>query len=308
MAGTFETLIVHTETALTGFYTAASGGMSHYVMPLAWIIFGISMLVWSFYVTTGRITFDVSNAMLSCVFIVLVLFLASGGYNRLIAGPLYRLPDSLATALGSTAAPHSVLDVLFDKLLNMLSGIVKAISDQAKDWNIGAALVLLWVLVVVAVTSALLLTGATFVYLYAKIGISLVLAVGPFFIVMLAWNATRTSFYPWLNTVLSLAFLYVMTHLFINLFIGIVNLYMDALMRAIGGSDPGTIAGAIAGAGPAHLNVMVIAMQVAAITLPMFFVLLQLPAVSQSITAASAGAFGQGAMGIAQAARSFGAK
>lgn len=297
------------DTILAGFYTTASQGMTGYVMPIAWMTFGIGILVWAYFVMSGQREANVTQGTLSSVFIIIVLAMAGGRYTQMVADPLFALPNQLTAAMsGPGVTPEATLDALSDKLLDLLSGIAMAMTDSAKNLNFGAALVLFFTLIVVGVVSALLLTGAIFIYLYGKIGLSLVLAVGPFFIIWLAWAPTRGIFWPWLNTALYLVFTYVLGVMFINLFIKIVDKYIVALMAAMGATDTGMIAGVLNGASGQLFNALGMAMQLTMIALPMFFLLLQIPTIAQSISSGSGGAFGNGMSSLYNTVRGGGGK
>jgi len=320
MAGTFTTIVNKVDLVLNGFYGTAAAGMMGYIMPIAWVTFGLSMLIWSYLVIAGRISSPVEEALPKFIFIIVVLYLASGGYRTLIADPLYNMPGQIVAALmGSSVQPETILDSLFDKLLDMLTGIADAVVKLVSQFAFGGAIILSLVLGLMCITSVLLLCGAAAVFLYSKLALSLVLAIGPFFVVWLAWQPTRGNFYPWLNTVLYLVFLFVLTSLFILLFVNIVNSFMQTLMDAIAANasvpsasiDTSSISAVVRGlvssasAAPS-VNVFTAALQLAAVSLPFFFVLLWLPQTAQSVTAGAAGAFGNGMTHLVSTVRSLG--
>lgn len=293
--GVVTDFAANVDTILSGFYTTASQGLTGFVMPLAWVTFGIGILVWAYFVMSGQREANVTQGTLSAVFIVIVLAMAGGRYTQMVADPIFNLPNQLTAAMsGPGVTPEATLDALSDKLLDLVSGIASAMTDAFKNLNIGAGVVLFFTLIVIFVVSILLMTGAIFIYLYGKIGLSLVLAVGPFFIIWLAWAPTRGIFWPWLNTALYLVFTYVLGVMFINLFIKIVDKYIVALMKAMGATDVGMIAGVLNGASGQLFNALGMAAQLTLIALPMFFLLLQIPTIAQSMSSGSGGAFGNG--------------
>ena len=80
-----------------------------------------------------------------------------------------------------------------------------------------------------------LLAAALFSVIFSKLGLSMVLAVGPFFVLALVLPQTRNYFYSWLNTALYFVFYHVFTALFIFMFIGILNSYVGKLNSTLGG-------------------------------------------------------------------------
>jgi type IV secretion system protein VirB6 len=147
------------------------------------------------------------------------------------------------------------------------------------------------------VATYLLLAVAMFSIIFSKLGLSMVLAVGPFFLLALILPQTRNYFYSWLNTALYFVFYHVFTALFIFMFIGIVNSYVGKLNMTLGGVSGGGVLSMVArlvGAKGDGLNVAALTIPILLISLAMFFMFLQIPVMCASLTSGSGGSFGAG--------------
>lgn len=287
------------ETALGNFYQTASAGVSGYVIPIAWILLGICMLIYFWMMVDGKISQPSTEWMQKLVAFMFVLhMMGNSGYMAWVAQPLFNLPSELTTAMasGATSAPD-LLGQVNDKAVDLISAMFAAGTTLVKDLAIGPAISLFLMGVLVIVAIYLLLSVALFAIIFSKLGLSMVLAVGPFFVLALVLPQTRNYFFSWLNTALYFVFYHVFSALFIFMFIGIINSYMSKLNNTLGASGSGSVMNMVAnliGVGGTGLNVAAIMIPILLISLCMFFMFLQIPTMAASITGGSGGSFGSG--------------
>jgi type IV secretion system protein VirB6 len=221
------------------------------------------------------------------------------GYLSWVARPLFDLPSALTTAMSNSAtnAPD-LLGQVNEKVVDLVSAMFTAGSNLVKELAIGPAIALFLMGVLVIVATYLLLAVALFAIIFSKLGLSMVLAVGPFFVLALILPQTRSYFFSWLNTSLYFVFYHVFTALFIFMFIGIVNSYMGTLNSTLGGSGGGggvlNMVANLLGVRGSGLNVAAITIPILLISLAMFFMFLQIPVMCASLTSGSGGSFGAG--------------
>lgn len=298
------------ENAMSGFYESAAMGISGYVIPVAWVVLGISMLVWCYLVIEGKIAIPVTDWLLKFVGFMLVLYAMGNGYLSWVATPIFHLPSELTAAASSSAtnAPE-LLGQVNAKVVTLISAMFTAATSLASDLAFGAAIAVFLLALLVTVAAYLLLATALFAVIFSKLGLSLVLAVGPFFLLALVLSQTRTYFFSWVGTALYFVFYYVFTVLFVFLFIGIIDTYLTRLSSRLGasdGADVSTIASRLAGGGDASINVVAICIPVILISLAMFCMFLQIPAICASMTGGNGGTFVSGLASLARARPSSG--
>lgn len=286
------------ERALSGFYESASSGISGYVIPIAWVLLGISLLVWCYLMMQGRVAMPVNDWLLKFIAFMVVLHVMGGGYLGWVARPLFELPSELTTAMSRSASnAPDLLGQVNEKVVDLVSAMFTAGSSLVKELAIGPAIALFLMGVLVVVAVYLLLAAALFSIIFSKLGLSMVLAVGPFFLLALVLPQTRSYFFSWLNTALYFVFYHAFSALFIFMFVGIADSYVGALNGALGGAAGGGVMSMVTnllGVRGAGLNVAAITIPLLLIAMTMFFMFLQIPAMCSSLTSGSGGSFGAG--------------
>jgi type IV secretion system protein VirB6 len=293
------------ERALGNFYEGAAVGISGYVIPMAWVLLGICMLIWCYLIIEGKAAMPITDWLLKFVGFMVVLYIMGNGYLSWVARPIFNLPSELTTALSvsATNAPD-LLGQVNEKIVDLVSAMFTAGTNLIKDMAIGPAIALFLMGVLVIVATYLMLGVAMFAIIFSKLGLSMVLAVGPFFVLALVLPQTRNYFYSWLNTALYFVFYHVFTGLFIFLFIGIVNSYVGKLNTTLGGVSTGGVLSMVArlvGVKGDGLNVAALTIPILLISVAMLFMFLQIPAMCSSLTGGSGGSFGAGLTNLTHA-------
>lgn len=318
-SSTFSDFFQNVDSVLQTTFNQAAAGMSNYVLPLGWVMFGIGVLVWSLLMMQGKIQDPAQDWIMKGIAFVFVMWAAGNYYSSWISAPLFRLPSELSNAIGTSGNPSQILDSLSDKMQGLVMGIGATMVDALSNLNLGGAAIMFVALILVTIASILLLVAAAYNILYAKFGLAMVLAVGPFFVIWLAWQQTRHMFWPWLNTALYFVFLIVISSLFIIMFVQITDGYMTKLADAITGLAPAAPSASFAEKlfgllqqqiqpvsdtyAVASFNVLSIAFQLVFICVPLFFIEIQLPTICASLTGGSGGSFGSGGLMVMQAMR-----
>jgi type IV secretion system protein VirB6 len=287
------------DAALYGFYEAASMGLADYVLPIAWILLGICLLIWCFFIIEGKVAMPVTDWLLRFVACLIVLHVMGNGYLGWVARPLFDLPAALTTAM--SRSPSNTADLLAqvnEKILDLVSAMFSAGSTLVKELAFGPAITLFLMGMLTVTAAYLMLSIALFSIIFSKLGISVVLALGPFFLLCLLLPQTRNYFCAWLSTALYFVFYHVLSALFIFLFIGIADSYVGSLNSQLSGTGGAggvlNIAANLLGIRGSGLNVAAVTIPILLISMAMFFIFLQIPTICASLTGGSGGSFGVG--------------
>jgi len=317
-SGFLQDVYLKFEGAMDGVYVAASSGISNYVIPTAWVLLAVALLAWSLATITGKTSAPVLSWLTPCIAFMLVLHAMGSGYVQWIADPLFKLPEQLAAAVGHSASgnPIDSISSFETKFTVILTGAFGLIAKYIKSGAWGAAVVLTIIIFLVAAAGIIVMVIVFSGVVYAKVGLTMVLAVGPFFVFMLILQTTRDKFYAWLSTALYFVFYYVLCVLFISLFFSMLDSYVGKLTNLTGvvsgqsamsqgadfmknmfaGGDNKKIGSVVAGFIP-----------VVFLSGIMAFMFLQLSTIAASMTSGSGGSVGQGASSmIFYASRFFG--
>lgn len=304
--------------AMDGVYAAASSGISNYVIPIAWILLSIVLLAWALATMSGKTSVSILEWFTPFIAFILILYAMGGGYVQWVADPIFKLPEQLAGAVGHTgsANPIDSITVFETKFSVLLAGAFSLISQYGESGAYGAAVVLSIIVLIMIMAAAVMIIVMFAGIVYAKIGLTLVLSVGPFFILMLVLQSMRDKFYAWLSTALYFVLYYLLCVLFVALFFSILDKYMSAItsIAGAGGGQSEMQRAAefvrnVFGGGDEQKTVSVITsfFPVILLTGIMAFMFLQLSTIAASITSGSGGSVGQGASSLVfYASRFFG--
>lgn len=295
------------EGAMTGVYQSASAGISNYVIPIAWILLGICLIVWCLKTISGTSTKPVLDWFVPFIGFMIVMYAMGSGYNTLIAEPLFKLPEELAGVVSPGAVSNPILAIsnFETKFSVTLTAGFTLVVEFFKTGAFGSSAIMLVMTLLVAVAGAFCMIVVFCGIVYAKLGLTLVLAVGPFFVLMLVLQQTRERFTQWLSTALFFVFYYLLCVLFIALFFNIMDKYMSAVTNSVGplNSASGMAAAAefiknalFGGDETKAASVIGWFLPVVILSGIMGFMFLQLSTIAASLTAGSGGAVGQGAM------------
>ncbi|MBM3624078.1 MAG: type IV secretion system protein, partial [Alphaproteobacteria bacterium] len=183
------------------------------------------VILYGFAVMRGAIAEPILDFAWRAMRIVVVVLLAtnSSAFQQYVTGLFF---DSLPKEIGNAIA-GSGLNVNsgapFDQLLSKGIDIANKIYDQAGLTNIAPALIAAILLVFVAIGSFLQFV----VLLYAKIGLAIVIALGPLFIALALFDATRPFAESWLRQVANFLILLVLVIALVGLMLSAVSGFID---------------------------------------------------------------------------------
>lgn len=134
--------------------------------------------------------------------LVLALALQSGFYITTISGTANSLATGVATTFlppsaspATLASPYAVLDAFNDKASQLVVDLMKEAGITRLDLLLAA--------VVTALGNVIFLCVALFVVTLSKVFLTFVIAVGPLFMLSLAWKPTARFFDSWLSMILN---------------------------------------------------------------------------------------------------------
>lgn len=308
VGGILSDIYTKFEGAWTGLYVSASNGISGYVIPIAWVLLAILMLVWCFATMSGKTSMPVMDWLTPCIAFMIVLYVMGSGYVTLIANPLFKLPEDLVGAIagGGVSNPITAISTFENTFIGIITGLFTGLVDFVTTGAWASAVLLLVIMILLLIVGIVLMVVVFCGFVYAKLGLTMVLAVGPFFILMLVLPQTRDRFYAWLSTALYFVMYYVLCYLFISLFFNFLTEYLSALVqmnvgtaaagdRGFLGTIAAFIANRFAGGDAATAGGLVTSfMPVILFCLILVSLFMRLDTISSSMTSGSGGTAGAG--------------
>ena len=178
-------------TYLTNGSTAVAGAISH----TAYTMLMIYVILWGWSMMRGIITEPITDMMHRVLKLTTITALSTNAalYTTDVVGFLYNWPTALAGVVSGGPATSST--ALLDQTLGNGLDLFQQIWEQASLANLGAYPLALLVAVVGIIVTAL----TACIIISAKFGLTLALAIGPVFILLVMFDATRRMFESWLS-------------------------------------------------------------------------------------------------------------
>jgi type IV secretion system protein VirB6 len=180
----------------------------------------IYVMAWGYLHLTGKIDEPVIAGLKRILVLALILGvgLRLWLYNTVIVDTFYIAPTQLAAAMVGGADPVATIDVIWDR-----GGAVAGIlwTKGSSSWSPGFLIAgtLVWCLI------GLLCVYAMFLLALSSIASSVLLAVGPLFIALLFFDATKRFFAAWIAQLANYALITVLTVMMAALLLQIVKSY-----------------------------------------------------------------------------------
>jgi len=224
----FTSFFAALDEVLDDYVNEAIAAATGYVAGPIAVLGTISFVAMGVVLLRGMSEIPLAKFVQSAALLALVLAVAgtAGHYNTYLADHLRAFPDELlmtfaGTALGNDAAIGAVLDRIGDQAITGISAIWAAGGFTDPGPSIFAA-VLFVIFLIFGVAAVMALATA-------KIGLSLVVAVGPLMVVGLLFPSTREYFTKWLSYGVQFAFL----AMFVGGIAGMADAIVDTYIAAL---------------------------------------------------------------------------
>lgn len=231
-----EHLLTNIDTIILGFVQGSFGGVAGTIQTLWRMMFVVFLAFYGYKIMISG-QFLVSDLIGHCLKLIVILVMATewGTFFQYVYRMVTELPSDMAgqimqaaaTSLGSHAqagdAPsaNAAISSFFDRGM----AVADKILEGAKWSDFG---LFLYTSVVWAATVGL--TGyAAYLILFAKIGMAVFLAIGPYFILMLIFNNSRVLFDGWLKNLLTFCF----TQVFVYILLALLLSILEAPLRSL---------------------------------------------------------------------------
>ncbi|MBM3552266.1 MAG: type IV secretion system protein [Alphaproteobacteria bacterium] len=221
----FDSFLQEFEQPITNFVSSSAGNLASYVNGPLRVAVMLYVVLYGFAVMRGAIVEPIGEFAFRSMRIVLIVLLAtnSSAFQQYVTGLFFEsLPKEIGNAIaGSGLNVNSGQP--FDQLLSKGIEVANKIYDEAGLTNIAPALIAAILLVFVAVGSFLQFA----VLLYAKIGLGIVIALGPLFIALALFDATRPFAESWVRQVANFLILLVLVVALVGLMVSTVGGFID---------------------------------------------------------------------------------
>jgi type IV secretion system protein VirB6 len=219
--GFFETFWSWLQGQLTNYIGTNTALVAEALEPATVTLATVYVAVWGYLQLTGRIDEPLVTGVRRLVMLAVVL----GGalhlwlYDSLIVDTFYRAPAELAAAVvGAPVDPVATIDAIWNEG-GAVAGFLWSSGVHFLNGGFLAAGCVVWVLM------GLLCVYTMFLIALSSIALAVLLALGPLFIALLLFDATRRFFEAWLAQLANYALITILTVLVAALLLQIVQSY-----------------------------------------------------------------------------------
>lgn len=206
---------------VTGYVAIHTAAVASAVEPAAVTLATIYVMMWGFMSLTGRVQEPVWEGIKRILFIALILGvgLRMWSYNAVIVDTFFNAPSQLAAVISGASDPVTVIDTIWDQGGSVASNLWNKGGVLSGDFGFYlAGAIVYFVMGSVAVY-------ALFLMALSKLALAIILALGPLFISLLFFEATRRFFEAWIAQLANYALIAVLSTLVASLMLQVVSSY-----------------------------------------------------------------------------------
>ncbi len=201
----YQSIFGMVDQALNNYVQQGSARMIEFLVPVFTSMMIIWVAIWGYSLMFGRSEQPLQEGFYRILRIgfILTLGLTVGRYNQTVVRFLSETPQLLASVIsgGHSQNAATLLDHLFSQIFTLADNAWR--QGGVMDGNFGMYFLAIAVLLI---GSCLTLIVAFFILL-SKVMVSILLAIGPAFFVLLLFQATQRFFESWLGMVLNFGFI-----------------------------------------------------------------------------------------------------
>jgi type IV secretion system protein VirB6 len=219
--GFFETFWSWLDGQLASYVGANTALIAAALEPAIVTLATIYVMVWGFLQLTGRIEEPLVTGLKRLIMLAVVLGAALHLwlYNAVIVDTFYRAPALLAGAVVGVPDPVATIDTIWSQGGAVAGYLWSNGGVLSGDFGYYIAGAIVWVLI------GLLCVYTMFLIALSSIALAVLLALGPLFMVLLLFDASRRYFEAWLAQLANYALITILTVLVAALLLQIVASY-----------------------------------------------------------------------------------
>jgi type IV secretion system protein VirB6 len=219
--GFFSTFWIWLNEQLSTYIGDNTARLASVLEPAVVTLATVYVMVWGYLLLTGKIDEPVIAGLKRILLIALVLGfgLRLWLYNTLIVDTFYRAPTQLAAAMVGSGDPVGTIDAIWERGGTVAGNLWDKGGILRGDFGFYLAGALVWCLM------GVLCVYAMFLIALSSIALAVLLALGPLFVALLFFDATKRLFAAWIAQLANYALITLLTVMVAALLLQIVQSY-----------------------------------------------------------------------------------
>ncbi len=220
--GFFATFWTWLNTQLTNYISANTTLVAEALEPAIVTLATVYIMVWGYLHLTGRVEEPFFSGIRRLITLAVVLgaALRLWLYNSLLVDTFYQAPAELAGAIVGAQDPVATIDTIWERGGDV-ADYLWSNGGVFTDFGYYIAGAVVWTLI------GLLCVYTMFLIALSGVALAVLLALGPLFLAMLLFDATRRFFEAWLAQLANYALITILTVLVAALLLQIVESYAE---------------------------------------------------------------------------------
>lgn len=233
--GFFQTFSGWLDGQLASYIGNNTAKVAAVLSPVLISLATVYVMVWGYLQLTGQVEepFVTGVKRIARLAVILGVCLQLWLYNTVLVDSVYEAPAQLAASVTGAADPVMILDAIWDSGGTVAGALWSNGSVYSGDAGFYLAGLGLWALV------GLLCTYTMFLFALSRVALSVLLALGPLFIMAGLFDVSRRYFDAWVAQLASYAFITILTAMVAALLLQLVQSY--ATQTAARGSNIATV-------------------------------------------------------------------
>jgi type IV secretion system protein VirB6 len=219
--GFFATFAAWLNGQLAAYIGDNTARLASILEPAIVTVATLYVMAWGYLHLTGKIEEPVLMGLkrIGLLALILGVGLRLWLYNTVIVDTFYNAPAQLAAAMVGSTDPVGTIDAIWNSGGTVADILWTKSSLWPSGWGFGAAAILVWCLI------GILCVYAMFLFALSSIALAVLLALGPLFIGLLFFDATKRFFAAWMAQLANYALITVLTVMVSALLLQIVKSY-----------------------------------------------------------------------------------
>lgn len=216
------------EGATRTYVTDISTRMIATVIPVISVALTLGFLVYSIAVIRGTVQMPVSDLLWRCFRIGVIVSIASAGglYQATLADVIISTPDALAQSLIGTGNGETSAGQILDDSIKFAVIVVAEQWEKASVFSKQGIMYVVYSALIMISAAIMVGIGGAFMIL-SKVALSLLVGMGPLFILMLLWEPTKKFFELWTGQIITYGLTIILYSITFTFLIGLYGTYMS---------------------------------------------------------------------------------
>lgn len=261
----YTKILEKTNAGFLSFLSSTTSSVVGAIAPTITTLLSIYIVLWGWSMMRGVINEPIGDGVVRIVrlSIIVGISLSIGLYSAYVSNWIWEAPDAIAKMISGKDSKGSInfLDNLLSRFFTLASNFIRA---SERESAVGIPdLTLFFSAIGILIAGVITTAYAAFLFILSKMALAILLAVGPIFIGLSIFEATKKFLDAWIGQILNYVFLTMLTASSVKLVLVLIEHYFVVMVN----TEPN----------------IGDAMQLIALALIGFLVLMQMPSVASSL-------------------------